>query len=46
MAIPRACAFAEVVWSAERDSFAAFQERLGTHLTRLDRLDVNYRRKA
>ncbi|HVX44418.1 MAG TPA: beta-N-acetylhexosaminidase [Mycobacteriales bacterium] len=44
MVFPRACAFAEVVWSRERSSFADFRDRLETHFRRLDRLDVNYRK--
>ncbi|HEX6446582.1 MAG TPA: beta-N-acetylhexosaminidase [Streptosporangiales bacterium] len=44
MAFPRACAFAESVWSPrERRSFDDFSDRLGPHLARLDALDVNYR---
>lgn len=44
MAFPRACAFAEAVWSPpERRSFDDFSARLGPHLARLDALDVNYR---
>ena len=44
MAFPRACALAEVLWSAPgaRD-FAEFQARLKRHLQLLDRLGVNYR---
>lgn len=44
MAFPRACAFAEVVWSAERDSYDNFRDRLSAHFARLDQLDVNYRK--
>jgi len=45
MAIPRATALAEVVWSpvSERD-YAGFRSRLIPHLRRLDRLGVNYRK--
>jgi hexosaminidase len=45
MALPRLCALAEVLWSplAVR-SWDDFSARLGTHVRRLDRLDVNYRR--
>jgi hexosaminidase len=43
-AFPRAVALAEVLWSpsANRD-FSGFQNRLRTHLLRLDELKVNYR---
>lgn len=40
-AFPRACALAEVAWSGVGQ--AAFDERLTTHLRRLDALGVNYR---
>ncbi len=43
MAFPRACALAEVGWSAQCDDFADFQARLGQHLQRLDAYGVNYR---
>lgn len=45
MAFPRMTAFAETVWSGQgsRD-FAGFMDRLKTHLSKLDALDVNYRR--
>ncbi|MBO0890130.1 MAG: beta-N-acetylhexosaminidase [Acidothermales bacterium] len=44
MAFPRACAFAEALWSPrERRSFDGFSARLASHLARLDALDVNYR---
>lgn len=43
MAFPRACAMAEVAWSAQRDDFAAFSDRLAQHLARLDAYGVNYR---
>ncbi|WP_330451291.1 MULTISPECIES: beta-N-acetylhexosaminidase [unclassified Streptomyces] len=43
-AFPRLCAIAEALWSnADRD-FEDFQERLRTHLRRLDALGVEYRR--
>jgi hexosaminidase len=44
MAFPRACAFAEVVWSAERQPYEAFLPRLRKHLDRLSALGVAYRR--
>lgn len=41
---PRACAHAEVAWSAPEDrSWAEFEPRLRAHLERLDALGVNYR---
>ncbi len=43
MAYPRACAMAEVLWSAEKDSFDAFLLRLGVHLERLQAAEVNFR---
>ena len=44
MTYPRACAVAESVWSPEAErTFDAFKQRLAVHLTRLDRLNVNYR---
>jgi hexosaminidase len=43
MAYPRASAMAEVVWSAEKDSYVAFVRRLGTHLERLRAAAVNLR---
>jgi hexosaminidase len=43
MAFPRACAFAEVVWSATRQPYEAFLARLRTHLRRLSALGVGYR---
>jgi hexosaminidase len=44
MIYPRACAMAEVGWSAKdaRD-WDGFQERLTTDEKRLDELNVNYR---
>ncbi len=45
MAYPRLVALAEVLWSAKsRRDYSDFTGRLPTHLTRLDALDVNYRR--
>jgi hexosaminidase len=43
MAFPRGTAFAEVVWSSQRQSFDEFLGRLREHLKRLDVLNVNYR---
>jgi len=44
MAFPRACALAEVTWSAkEARNWDDFQRRLPTHLRRLDELNINYR---
>lgn len=43
MAFPRACAFAEAVWSEQRPDYADFLDRLRPHLRRLDALGVNYR---
>ena len=44
MAYPRACAFAEVVWSKSVDrDYDAFKNRLRRHLSRLDNLDIRYR---
>lgn len=43
-AYPRACALAEVAWSApEGRDFADFSARLKTHVLRLEKLNVNYR---
>lgn len=45
MAFPRACAMAEVLWSAPPvKSFDGFMGRLPFHLDRLSALDVNFRR--
>ncbi|MDZ7632730.1 MAG: family 20 glycosylhydrolase [Gemmatimonadaceae bacterium] len=45
MAFPRLSALAEVVWSrTDRRDFADFMQRLSTHLTRLDAMDVRYRK--
>ena len=41
MVFPRLCAFSEVVWSEEKDSFAMFESRLGSHKERLKVLDVS-----
>jgi hexosaminidase len=43
MAFPRACAFAEVVWSENRQPYEQFLARLRTHLRRLSALGVAYR---
>jgi hexosaminidase len=44
MAFPRLCALAEVAWTpAANKGYADFLVRLKHHLTRLDRMDVNYR---
>jgi hexosaminidase len=43
MAFPRACAFAEVVWSTRRQPYEAFFARLRAHLRRLSALGVAYR---
>jgi hexosaminidase len=47
MAFPRACALAEVVWSAKHPAgqrdFGTFRPRLRAHLERLKRMDVNFR---
>lgn len=45
MAYPRGTALAEVLWTpVSRKSLTDFRQRLDTHLERLDRLRVNYRR--
>jgi hexosaminidase len=45
MAFPRLCALSEVVWSRpEQKNFEQFMERLRTHVNRLERLGVNYRK--
>ncbi|MBN1479994.1 beta-N-acetylhexosaminidase [candidate division KSB1 bacterium] len=42
MALPRMCALAEVVWTLkEQKNWQDFQQRLQTHLKRLDVLNVN-----
>jgi hexosaminidase len=43
MALPRLCAFAEVLWGT-KEPFEQFYERLGAHLERLGALGFNYRR--
>jgi hexosaminidase len=44
MAYPRACALSEVVWSPkESRNWDDFQDRLGQHLLRLDKMEVHYR---
>jgi hexosaminidase len=42
-AFPRLIALAEVGWSAQREPFTGFRERLRSHLRRLDALRVHYR---
>ncbi len=45
MTYPRACALAEVGWSAASSrNWEDFERRLQIHLQRLDRLGVNYRK--
>ena len=45
MAFPRACAMAEIGWTAlDRKNFDEFSRSLDHHLRRLDLLDVNYRK--
>lgn len=46
MSFPRACAFAEVVWSPADRDWDGFSRRLDEHLPRLDALGVNYRPPA
>jgi hexosaminidase len=43
MTFPRACAFAEVVWSPGPEIYAAFLARLESHLDRLRAMDVRFR---
>jgi hexosaminidase len=43
MAYPRACAMAEVLWSAEKDCYDAFLIRLDMHLARLRAANVHFR---
>jgi hexosaminidase len=43
LAYPRACALAEVLWSAEKEPFDAFLLRLESHLARLRVAEVNFR---
>ncbi|MEU1875907.1 beta-N-acetylhexosaminidase [Streptosporangium sp. NPDC020072] len=45
MVFPRLCAFAEVVWAAERTPYEEFAGRLEVHTARLDALGVEYRPK-
>ncbi|MBB4920026.1 beta-N-acetylhexosaminidase [Streptosporangium saharense] len=45
MVFPRLCAFAEVVWTAERAPYEEFTRRLDVHTARLDALGVEYRPK-
>ncbi|GAA0580148.1 beta-N-acetylhexosaminidase [Paractinoplanes ferrugineus] len=44
LAFPRLCAAAEALWGPADRDFADFEERLDTHLARLDALGVEYRR--
>jgi hexosaminidase len=47
MAYPRVCALAERAWSeAGRRDFSEFENRLKTHLRRLEIQGVNYRREG
>ncbi|MER5418321.1 beta-N-acetylhexosaminidase [Streptosporangium roseum] len=46
MVFPRLCAFAEVVWSADRAPYPDFARRLEAHTARLDALGVEYRPAA
>jgi hexosaminidase len=47
MAFPRLSALAEVVWTpSQHKAYDEFRSRLGTHLKRLDALDVNYRQPS
>ena len=43
MTFPRACAFAEVVWSLERETYPGFLARLEAHLDRLRAMEVRFR---
>ncbi|MEE8143695.1 MAG: beta-N-acetylhexosaminidase [Planctomycetota bacterium] len=44
MAFPRLCALAEALWTdPEKRDWSEFEERLSTHLKRLDQLGVRYR---
>ena len=43
MLFPRACAFAEAVWSGPERAWGEFEPRLAAHLDRLDAFGVNYR---
>lgn len=43
MTYPRACALAEVAWTAkEKKNWPDFVRRMGLHFDRLDKMDVNY----
>jgi len=45
MAYPRACALAELAWlPKEQKDYENFIQRLGTHLQRLEKLGVNFRK--
>ena len=45
MLLPRVCALAEAVWSPKnKKDYAGFINRLGDHLKRLDRKNLNYRK--
>ena len=45
MLLPRVCALAEAVWSPKnKKDYAGFIDRLGDHLKRLDRKNLNYRK--
>ena len=45
MLLPRMCALAEAVWSPRsKKDYAGFIDRLGDHLKRLDRKNLNYRK--
>ena len=46
MVYPRACAMAEVVWSAkDARKYDDFLVRMGTHVKRLDQWNVNYAKR-
>ncbi len=43
MAYPRACALAEILWTPKgKQNFTDFANRLDLHLSRLDKLKINY----
>ena len=45
MLLPRVCALAEAVWSPKnKRDYSGFIDRLGDHLKRLDRKNLNYRK--
>jgi hexosaminidase len=47
MTFPRACALAEVTWSAkDAKNWGDFMRRLKVHVQRLDELNINYRHAA